>query len=472
LWVPVSGAEWCGGGKKVVAFIVNMRIDSYCVKTSKLKPTGRALVAGVVLMCGLVWRASGEGVTLEAALARAQAGHPDARVAALRVAGAEAMLVRARAAYQPKVRVQGGYAGTNQPVSVFGMALNQRSFGPDLDFNDVPTADNLGAGAAVTLPLYAGGGNRAGREAAEAVVRASGWGEVAVRQGLAREVTRAWLAVRKARAVSVAVEAEVKSMALHVETGRKREEAGVVLRAEVLDMEVRLAGAREELLRVRNGQVLARRALGVLMGLEDGEVEVVDAVPEMEVPRVDAVVRRAEVEAAASVVAAAAAKVRQAGAGRRPKVEAFGSAEHNRGARFGGDGSNFTVGVMAVWDVWDGGEVRGRVSGAEAALAEAEEEVRRARTAVNAEVARARLELREADERLEVSGRAVGLAEESVKLWRERFTGGQALAGQLMDAETALTGARVRRVEAEADRRMAVAGLRCALGMPVLTERR
>jgi outer membrane protein TolC len=64
------------------------------------------------------------------------------------------------------------------------------------------------------------------------------------------------------------------------------------------------------------------------------------------------------------------------------------------------------------------------------------------------------------------------LAEESVKLWRERFTGGQALAGQLMDAETALTGARVRRVEAEADRRMAVAGLRCALGMPVLTERR
>ena len=48
-WVPVDGGEWCGGGKKAVAFIVNMRIDSYCVKTSKLNWTGRALVAGVVV---------------------------------------------------------------------------------------------------------------------------------------------------------------------------------------------------------------------------------------------------------------------------------------------------------------------------------------------------------------------------------------------------------------------------------------
>jgi len=37
-----------------------------------------------------------------------------------------------------------------------------------------------------------------------------------------------------------------------------------------------------------------------------------------------------------------------------------------------------------------------------------------------------------------------------------------------MDAETALIGARVRRAEAEADRRIAIAALRKALGLPQL----
>jgi hypothetical protein len=49
---------------------------------------------------------------------------------------------------------------------------------------------------------------------------------------------------------------------------------------------------------------------------------------------------------------------------------------------------------------------------------------------------------------------------------RARFSQGLALATQLIDAETALTAARVRRAEAEADERIAVAALRKALGLP------
>ncbi|MBI4327519.1 MAG: TolC family protein [Chloroflexi bacterium] len=45
---------------------------------------------------------------------------------------------------------------------------------------------------------------------------------------------------------------------------------------------------------------------------------------------------------------------------------------------------------------------------------------------------------------------------------------GLALAAHLIDAETALTTARVRRAEAEGDRRIAVAALRKALGWPQL----
>ncbi|HRZ39207.1 MAG TPA: TolC family protein, partial [Candidatus Paceibacterota bacterium] len=51
---------------------------------------------------------------------------------------------------------------------------------------------------------------------------------------------------------------------------------------------------------------------------------------------------------------------------------------------------------------------------------------------------------------------------------RARFEQGLCLASQLLDAETARTSARVRPAEAEADRRIAIAALRKALGLPQL----
>ena len=111
-----------------------------------------------------------ETLTLEQAIQRGLAGNPDAAMAAARIAAAEGVLEQARAAFQPQVRVQSGYVRTNQPVSVFGIALNQRSFSTILDFNDVPAADNWASGAAVTMPLSAGGRHAAGRAAALAAV--------------------------------------------------------------------------------------------------------------------------------------------------------------------------------------------------------------------------------------------------------------------------------------------------------------
>jgi outer membrane protein TolC len=84
------------------------------------------------------------------------------------------------------------------------------------------------------------------------------------------------------------------------------------------------------------------------------------------------------------------------------------------------------------------------------------------------EVEQARLDLKAANERLEMTQQAVSQAAESATLTRARFEQGAALATQLMDAESALVGARVRRAEAEADQRIALAALRKAVGLPQL----
>lgn len=408
------------------------------------------------------------GLSLEQALRRVLSENPEARMAEARIAGAQAMLHQAQAALRPQVTVQSSYARTNQPVSVFGMALNQRSFSQSLDFNNVPDADNWNTGLSVTVPLYTGGKARAGREAAAAAREASAFAAVSVQHMLTLETARTFIGIQKSRAMTEAAGAGVAAFDSNLEVSRRRLAAGTALETDVLDLEVGLAQAREDLARARNANALARQALASLLGMDHGTVDIAGGFPYLHVPAAGQLPLRAEVQAAESMERMAAARVSEAASGRKPGVQAFGQVEHNRGTTFDNDGSNYTLGIRAQWNIWDGGRTKAQVEAATAELTAAQESVRRARLMVNTEVQQARLALNEAAERLNVSARSIELAAASVKITRERFASGLALSTQLMDAETALTAARVRRAEAEADERLARAALRRALGLPIL----
>jgi outer membrane protein TolC len=123
---------------------------------------------------------------------------------------------------------------------------------------------------------------------------------------------------------------------------------------------------------------------------------------------------------------------------------------------------------MEQWDIWDGFSTRDRKREAEANFESAREEQRKVRLAVDLEVEQARLDINAAEERLTVSSKAVEQAQESAMLTRNRFDQGLALSTQLIDSESALVAARVRRAEAESDQRIAIAALRKALALPQL----
>jgi outer membrane protein TolC len=126
---------------------------------------------------------------------------------------------------------------------------------------------------------------------------------------------------------------------------------------------------------------------------------------------------------------------------------------------------------MLQWDLWDGLATRGKERQARAHLELVREEQRKLRLALDFEVEQTRLDLKTANERLAVTGKSVEQAEESARLTRGRFEQGLALSTQLIDAETSLVVARVRRAEAEADQRIAIASLRKALALPQLDSR-
>ncbi len=404
--------------------------------------------------------------TLEGALEYALIHNPDARISQQRIAAAQAGLEQANAAFWPRLQFQSSYTRTDNPMMVFGSILNQRAYPSSLDFNDVPDVDNLNARGLVTVPIYAGGKNRANREAAKASTEATRREKEAVQNALGFEVARAFYTVLKTRAFIRAAEASVQSFEANLAIGRKRLEAGTLLKAEVLDIEVHLAQAREELVRARNANALAERALRSLMGLEGGEFVVADNAPAVNAPDSGDFSRRAELAAARQRERAAEEQVRAATGGYLPRLSAFGSLDYDYGWKYENGGGSYTAGGLLQWDVWDGNLTRAKVREARANLEAAREEERKLRLALDLEAEQARLALKAASERLAVTRQAIAQAGESVNLTRARFEQSMALSTQLLDAETALVSARVRHAEAEADQRIAVAALRKALAMP------
>ena len=249
---------------------------------------------------------------------------------------------------------------------------------------------------------------------------------------------------------------------------KKRLDGGTLLKAGMLDIEVRLAQAREELVRARNANALAVRVLRNLLGIEKGDFEVADAGPATHAPDSGDFSGRPELAAARQRERAAQEQVSAAKGSYLPRVNAFGSMDYDYGWKYQVGGGSYTAGALLQWDLWDGRLTRAKVQEANANLESAREEQRKLRLALDLEVEKARLELNAANERLNVTDQMVAQAAESASLTRARFEQELALSTELIDAETAVLAARVRRAEAEADRQIAIAAVRKALALPQL----
>lgn len=430
------------------------------------------LLLTCVLAGGATQAAAPGPLTLENALAIAAGDNPDARIALDRISAARAGEAAARAAAGPSLAFSAGYMGTDRPMSSFGNILNQRRFSSGIDFNDVPTTDDLNLRGEIRMPLYTGGRLTAERSAARADRDAAELDASAVQNLLAYEVTRTFFEIEQARALLEAARASVHSQETNRATAQQRFDAGSLLKSDLLDIDVRLAEARENVVRSHSALALGCRALATLLG---GEQAVEDqcsiAATTLQAPPADAAARRPELDAAEARARAAEARIEGAQSGARPRIDAYSSVDYDHGfVRDGNSGADYSAGLTMRWNAWDNHLTDARVAEARAHFDAAQDEVRKIRLDIDLEVARARLALDQALARLEVSEHAVAQAEESLALTRQRFAGGLALTSQLLDADTALTLARVRRAQAEAERQIAVAALRKALGLAPLDD--
>ncbi|HVU24934.1 MAG TPA: TolC family protein [Opitutus sp.] len=411
--------------------------------------------------------------TIDRAVATALEHSPDARVARARIDGAQALVDQARAAWLPQLSLSGRYTDTNSPMMAFGSILNQRAFTNTIDFNHPGRIDDLNATGTIAYNIYSGGRATAGRTAAQAGAQAAEFDLRAAHQQLAAQVVKTALDLRKAREAVTAVAAGVKAYEAAVAVAQARFDAGQMLKADLLALQVQLAQTRESLSAAEHGAALAARAFQFTLGLDptDEPVELADADPTLErlaVPDTHDTSHRPELLGLQARLRAAEAMVVSARGARRPTVNAFASYQYDKGWELGRDATGWLAGVSVDLNVFDGGQTPAKIRQARAELDQAKEMLRKARLGIDLEAEQARLAHDDAVQRLGVSAQAVAQADEAAALTRARFEKQAVLTADLIGAESRLIEVRLRRTVAAADERLAVVELRRALGLDPL----
>ncbi|MGA9479211.1 MAG: TolC family protein, partial [Desulfobacterales bacterium] len=212
-----------------------------------------------------------QAVTLEECIREALQRNPDANAAAIRVEAARAVISEADSAYFPQLSVAGGYAVTDNPTQAFMMQLNQRNLdimAPGFDPNDPGNTDNLRLSAELKYRIYDFGQRRMMSESAALGADAVKFQLAAVRNELIYQITRGYFSILQALDYVTVQQETIHSFEESLQVARDKYKAGTVIKTDVLNLEVALVQAREDLIRARNSVDLAVVALNTAIGYD------------------------------------------------------------------------------------------------------------------------------------------------------------------------------------------------------------
>jgi outer membrane protein len=414
----------------------------------------------------------GSPLTLADAVQLAFDNNPDLRSAEERIRLADALLARARSEFYPTLSASEGYGVTNNPVNAFMFLLNEGQFTLNRDLNHPGTTEDFHTQLLVQHGLYTGGRRRAQTYAAAAGRDAAEFALETAQNELVFRVAEAYYRAFQARELRSVREEAVGQVEGHLEMVRSRERAGSAVKSDVLTVEVRLAEVQEALISSRNQQALAWAVLENVCGAPIAVRRLPKGIPpapwsgrvrEVEAAIADARSYRPEMGQLASQIEAAGHNVRAAEAGKYPSVDLVADYDVFT-ADFARGNDTWFVGLAAKLTLFDGARTRNDVRQAEAKLRELRSRQRRLMLDIELDVRRTFLQLHDAKQRLEVAGRAVGQAEESLREIEVRYRGQSATITQLVDAQVALSNARVRVSAARAEVEIAGAALEQATG--------
>ena len=269
---------------------------------------------------------------------------------------------------------------------------------------------------------------------------------------IAYQTAEAYLGALQAKTLGEVAVATLQQLEADLQHAKVLLQGGTLQRVDVLRLEVERARVEQQRLQAETAALAARRRLGLLLGLPDGNelaLADVDTTPPALAWTEDQAVAlarkdRAEARAAAASSHAAELGISVARANYYPTVSLVGVYSHAVNAGLLGSADSGYLGVSVDWNLWDWGKRSADVDGSRALSRQA----RLAQVSLGEQIAvdtRTRWQAaRLALATIEVADRGLAAAAEAQRLQAARFAQGAATTIELVDAETALANARAQ----------------------------
>jgi outer membrane protein TolC len=415
-------------------------------------------------------------LSLMDAVRLAQENHPSVAASRDVTKGAEMRIVEAHAGYLPKLNYAESVLRSNNPVVVFSSLLTQHQFTASnfaLDTLNRPAAlDNFQSQVTVDQPVYDAGQTRLAVRAAKLGRDLSAEDERLTRMNAIANVVRTYHgAVLAAESAKVADEA-LRSAAADLNRAETVRAAGMSTNADVLSIKVHLAAVREEQIRRKADLDVALAALNEALGLPLSEPHDLSTPltaasfdqQSLEAYEKQAGVSRPELKEARLASSLADTQGAAARASLLPQIGFRAGFEADRQTFATRGGASWLVSASLRWNIFNGGADRARIDEAAYGLERTRALEKQADSQIRLQVRRAYSDFRAAAERIDVAQAAVSMAEESLRITKNRYDSGLSNVTDLLRTETALLEARNRRLAAIYDQRLAAVNLELAAG--------
>lgn len=433
-----------------------------------------AVAVAAVLAGGAGTRASAQEVlTLAEAMGLARTATPMARALAAGTREADARVTHARAGFLPRVDVLQSLERGNQPVFVFGSLLAQRRFS-EANFdvgalNAPPATSHVRTSLTVGQQIFDGGQSYHRLRGAVLDREQAGLEQARGGQDAALAAAEAFVTVLHFEAAVQSADAAVAAATSDATRARARRDAGLVTDADVLAVEVHLAGMQERRIAAIGDLTVARVVLNEAIGrpLDDpvalARPERRDAPSDPAALTAEALASRADRQQADLQVTRAENDRRAARAAFLPSVGVQAAWEFN-GNSWVDQRSAWLVGAQLRLNIFNGFADRARLAEARQAGLRAAAERDRVAARIAADVRRALARLETAQARETAGEAAVRQATESHRIVRDRYDAGLATITDVLRAGEAVTGADARATAAAMDVILADVALDHALG--------
>jgi outer membrane protein TolC len=420
-----------------------------------------------------------EALTLERSLEIALKNNPEVAATLWDVSAAGAKLDQAKAARWPTLTYEGNYLKYHNSRPLFEARYNgeRRLFTKQISRGDV----------ILKLPLFTGGRIINEIKAAELFRLAEQNRLSRTRDELVFNVSSTFYSILSQEKVIDSVKFSLQAMQEQRRKMAQMVEVAKAARVDLLRTEVRVADLEQSLEKETNLLEIQKRLLANLMGLDFDKAklkfagklffEKVSYRPDQLVPK--ALDQRPDFKAAKERLASQARRVDVARAGHYPNLNLVGSygyrgtgvygvfddrsAQHptNRGPFYDDDGQ---VGVVATLPLFEGGRISAKVREEIAALAAAQERLRKLNLQVRQEVETAILDVDSSSERVRATEKAIEQARESLRIETLKYNLGAGTITDVLDAQTALLLTETTYYRVLADFRTALARLKLAVG--------